>query len=81
VRHPLYVGWLLTFWCTPTMTAAHLLFTLMTTAYILIAIQLEERDLTRAFPEYEGYRRKVPALIPFTRNRRSSALGSGVSQS
>jgi protein-S-isoprenylcysteine O-methyltransferase Ste14 len=81
VRHPLYVGWLLTFWCTPTMTAAHLLFTLMTTAYILIAIQLEERDLTRAFPEYESYRRRVPALIPFTRSRRPNALASGVRQS
>jgi protein-S-isoprenylcysteine O-methyltransferase Ste14 len=78
VRHPLYVGWLLTFWCTPTMTAAHLLFALMTTAYILIAIQLEERDLTRAFPEYESYRRKVPALIPFTKGRRAPRLASGV---
>lgn len=81
VRHPLYVGWLLTFWCTPTMTAAHLLFALMTTAYILIAIQLEERDLTRAFPEYESYRRKVPALIPFTKGRRANSLASGVRQS
>ena len=78
VRHPLYVGWLLTFWCTPTMTAAHLLFALMTTAYILIAIRLEERDLTRAFPEYESYRSKVPALIPFTKGRRASRLASGV---
>lgn len=78
VRHPLYVGWLLTFWCTPTMTAAHLLFALMTTAYILIAIQLEERDLIRAFPEYESYRRKVPSLIPFTKGRRAQGLVSGV---
>ncbi len=69
VRHPIYVAWLLTFWCTPIMTAAHLLFALMTTAYILIAIRLEERDLINAFPEYEGYRRRVPALIPFTRGR------------
>lgn len=69
VRHPIYVAWLLTFWCTPVMTAAHLLFALMTTAYILIAIQLEERDLVRAFPEYESYRRRVPMLIPFMRGR------------
>lgn len=81
VRHPLYVGWLLIFWCTPTMTAAHLLFALMTTAYILIAMQLEERDLIRAFPEYESYRRKVPALIPFSKPRRASGLAGGVRQS
>jgi protein-S-isoprenylcysteine O-methyltransferase Ste14 len=60
------------------MTAAHLLFALMTTAYILIAIRLEERDLTRAFPEYASYRRKVPALIPFTKGRRVNRLASGV---
>ncbi|MFC4310292.1 methanethiol S-methyltransferase [Steroidobacter flavus] len=81
VRHPLYVGWLLTFWCTPTMTAAHLLFAVMTTAYILIAIQFEERDLTRAFPEYESYRRKVPALIPFTKGRRAAGLAGSVRHS
>lgn len=69
VRHPLYVGWLLTFWCSPIMSAAHLLFAMMTTAYILIAIQLEERDLARAFPEYEKYRQRVPMLIPFTAGR------------
>ncbi|MBL8270887.1 methanethiol S-methyltransferase [Steroidobacter sp.] len=66
IRHPIYLAWLLTFWCTPVMTAAHLLFAVMTTAYILIAIQLEERDLTRAFPEYASYRQRVPSLIPFT---------------
>ena len=64
VRHPLYVGWLLTFWATPTMTVAHLVFALATTAYILIAIRLEERDLIAVHPEYADYRRKVPMLIP-----------------
>jgi protein-S-isoprenylcysteine O-methyltransferase Ste14 len=63
-RHPLYVGWLLTFWCTPTMTLSHLLFAAGATVYILAAIPLEERDLMRAHPEYATYRRQVPMLMP-----------------
>jgi protein-S-isoprenylcysteine O-methyltransferase Ste14 len=65
VRHPLYVGWLMAFWATPTMTGAHLLFAIMTTAYILTAIRWEERDLMTVHGKhYESYRAQVPKLIP-----------------
>uniref|UniRef100_A0A7C2K3P1 methanethiol S-methyltransferase n=1 Tax=Schlesneria paludicola TaxID=360056 RepID=A0A7C2K3P1_9PLAN len=65
VRHPLYVGWLVAFWATPTMGLAHFLFALGMTAYILTAIPFEERNLVNLHGEpYEAYRRRVPMLIP-----------------
>jgi protein-S-isoprenylcysteine O-methyltransferase Ste14 len=75
VRHPLYLGWFFAFWATPTMTVTHLVFAIATSAYILIAIQLEERDLIDAHPEYAEYRRRVPMLVPFTKSRRQAARG------
>jgi protein-S-isoprenylcysteine O-methyltransferase Ste14 len=70
VRHPLYVGWLFAFWATPVMTVAHLVFAVATTTYILIAVQLEERDLVKEHGRaYEDYRRRVPMLIPIGRKK------------
>ena len=65
VRHPLYVGWITAFWATPTMTVTHLVFALGMTAYILVAIPFEERNLvTYHGKRYADYRRRVPMLIP-----------------
>lgn len=79
VRHPLYIGWLTIFWAAPTMTVAHLVFALGTTAYILIAIRFEERDLVDAFGDrYTTYRRSTPMLIPRLWPRKSVGDGARV---
>lgn len=79
VRHPLYIGWAIAFWATPTMTIGHLLFASVLTLYMVVAAVIEERDLVAHFGEvYEGYQRRVPMFLPRLRAVEQDRVGEVV---
>ena len=73
VRHPLMLGFIIAFWAAPTMTYGRLLFAVVTTAYILIAVKyLEEKDLKKLLgKDYETYQKNVPMIFPFMKLKKS----------
>jgi len=75
IRHPLYIGWTIAFWATPTMSVGHLIFATVLTGYMALAATVEERDLIQHFGrQYSEYRRRVPMFVPrFTSTERFAA--------
>lgn len=78
MRHPIYLGFIIAFFAAPTMSQGRLFFAVVTTVYVLIAIQLEERDLIGVFGDrYRDYRRKVGMLLPIPPLRPGAAVAPG----
>jgi protein-S-isoprenylcysteine O-methyltransferase Ste14 len=73
VRHPLMLGFIIAFWAAPTMSQGRLLFAAVTTVWILVAIQIEERDLAHYLGEpYRNYRERTPMIVPWPRSPRDT---------